>query len=136
MADGNFGDAITTLSHSYQVCKSEFRPVPLNHILLALVEAEIALAAESVAGKDVGSSGPWMAKLDKKLKEHDLPGIDVQASLLKARFFVSQDRIGAATVVLERALHICNSRGLRLLKDVVNKEIAELEAVSAAGAGL
>ncbi len=98
-----------------------------NCLYLALVKAEIALAEETPEGWTDDTSGPWMTKLEMLTRAHDMPGIAMQLALLKAEYYSQQGRSDDARGVLEEALEISDSPGVRTLRDRILDRIAAID---------
>jgi len=98
-----------------------------NRALLGLARAEILLDKQSDDVKKSIPCGRWLSKLDKYASEQDLPGIRMQAALLKSEFYQNHGQHKDAQAVLQEALNITDSRGVLTLRKRINNQIQELD---------
>ncbi len=80
-------------------------PVKLfqNNVLLDLARAEILHSDQSAASTKSNTPGKWLSMLEKHAIDRDLPGIRMQAALLKSEFYQMNDQLKDAHVTLQEA---------------------------------
>ncbi len=91
---------------------------------LTHLEIETFSYEKAKSGDDV--SGPWMQKLMKHINKKDLPGIDAQAKLLRAKFLFKQGRTDEAKKIFRRVLKISETSTMKYLKDLAESLIPDL----------
>ncbi len=98
----------------------------MNRALLGLARAEILLDNQVKDAKKSVTCGRWLSKLEKFATERDLPGIRMQAALLKSEFYQNHGQLKDAQATLQDALNITDSRGVATLRKKINNRISEL----------
>jgi Tfp pilus assembly protein PilF len=91
-----------------------------------LAKAEIALASQTMQSDKEALPGKWLSKLENHAIEHDLPGIRMQAALLRSEFYQNHGQLKDAQAILQDALNITDSRGVATLRKRINNQIQEL----------
>ncbi|MHA2003465.1 MAG: tetratricopeptide repeat protein [Candidatus Thorarchaeota archaeon] len=127
LSRGELHSAIETLKEAEEVFERTKWPSRHNRTLLALARAELAIAAESSEITEGFATGPWMKKLENRARERDYPGIAMDAAILKADFHSRQGRYLDARQILEDALDISDSPGVRTLSAKISERIKELD---------
>jgi tetratricopeptide (TPR) repeat protein len=97
-----------------------------NRALLGLAQAEILLEEQSEDVKKSVTPGRWLSKLEKYATERNLPGIRMEAALLKSEFYQNHGQLKDAQAILQDALEITDSRGVATLRKRINDQIQEL----------
>ena len=120
---GNPQDAITSLEQALSIHESLNIQAAINTDLIALTEAEIQMVEDS-SFED--SSGPWMVRLESHARKMGYPGIQMQAALLRAQFFVKQGRKDEARNVLQEALEILDSPTVKTLRGRIKMMLDDL----------
>jgi hypothetical protein len=69
----------------------------------------------------------WLSKLERYATEQNLPGIRLQAALLKSEFYQKHGQLKDAQAVLRDALHITDSPGVTTLRKRITTKIQEIE---------
>jgi tetratricopeptide (TPR) repeat protein len=123
--DGAPQDAIMNIEQALSIHESLNSQAAINMDLLALTEIEIQLVEES-SSED--SSGPWMVRLESHARKKGYPGIQMQAALLRAEFFVKHGRKDEARTVLQEALEILDSPTVKTLRGRINTMLEDLLA--------
>ncbi|MBY8999020.1 MAG: hypothetical protein KGD60_14935, partial [Candidatus Thorarchaeota archaeon] len=97
-----------------------------NRALLGLAQAEIWLENQRKDVKKSVTCGRWLSKLEKYATERDLPGIRMQAALLKSQFYQNHGHLKDGHATLLDALNITDSLGVKTLNKRINDRIQEL----------
>jgi tetratricopeptide (TPR) repeat protein len=98
-----------------------------NYALLQLARTELnEVDFSSFNHNDI--SGLWLFKLEQDALEHDLPGMLVEAYILKARVFLKMARTDEALKILNEALKASEKPGLAMLRARVLNEIELTES--------
>jgi tetratricopeptide (TPR) repeat protein len=97
-----------------------------NTALIGLARVEILLDRQTMGDKKTITPGRWLSKLEKYATERDLPGIRMQAALLKSEFYQNHGQLKDAQAILQDALNITDSRGVATLRKSINNQIQEL----------
>ncbi|MHA1951827.1 MAG: tetratricopeptide repeat protein [Candidatus Thorarchaeota archaeon] len=98
-----------------------------NLALTGLARAEILLDSQTSDVKKTITPGRWLSNLEKFAIERDLPGIRMQAALLKSQFFQNHGRLKDAQATLQDALSITESKGVATLRKKISEQINEIE---------
>ena len=128
MARGNYStatdilekcmDASEVISHSER-----------NYILLNLAKSELILAQEHPNTSGMATPGKWLSKLERYAWDRDLPGIKMQAALLKSEFYQQNGQLKDALVTLMDSLSITDSPGVATLRKRINSRIQEIDGL-------
>jgi hypothetical protein len=97
-----------------------------NTALIGLARGEILQDRQTTDDKKTVTPGRWLSTLEKFVTEWDLPGIRMQAALLKSEFYEIHDRLKDAHATLVDALSITDSLGVVTLRKMINERIREL----------
>ncbi len=97
-----------------------------NLALLGLARAEILLANQTMDVKKSITPGRWLSKLEKHASDRDLPGIRMQAALLKSEFYQNHGQLKDAQATLLDALDITDSLGVATLRKRIKERIHDL----------
>jgi len=97
-----------------------------NQTLIHLTDVEIEMFSYEKEKLNADFSGPWMQKLMEQVQEKDLPGIEAQAMLLKAKFRFKQGRTSDAKKLIKKVLKTSKSSGMNYLKSMAELLLPEL----------
>ena len=126
MARGEYVNAMGTLEQAYEILYPLDRLVFMNEILIALATVELALFKQSKRSDEV-ISGRWLSNLENHSRSYDLPGITMQAALLRSEVFKSQGQLQDAYETLQRALKLSESPGVKTLRKKLSTKIEEID---------
>lgn len=126
MARGEYVNAMGTLEQAYEILYPLNRLVFMNEFLIALATVEVALFKQSKRSDEV-ISGRWLSNLENHSRSYDLPGIAMQAALLRSEAFKSQGQLQDAYETLQRALELSDSPGVKTLRKRITDRIQEIE---------
>jgi len=98
-----------------------------NLALIGLTRAEILLAKQTTEDKKTIIPGRWLSKLENYATEWALPGIRMQAAILKSDFYQNHGQFKDAQAVLQDALNITDSPGVTTLRKRIIAKIQEIE---------
>ncbi|MFW9849897.1 MAG: tetratricopeptide repeat protein [Candidatus Thorarchaeota archaeon] len=126
MARGEFHAALDTLEKSWAIAERMPRFLSRSIVLLDLARTELHLLKESSDTTGSATPGKWLTRLEKHATDHDLPGIKMQAALLKSEFYQHHDQFKDAQGILQEALEITDSLGVGTLRNRIIERIDEL----------
>ncbi len=125
LARCDYLSALDVLEKSLEISERLSGGLYLNVVLLDLARAELLLANQSI--DSTKAPGRWLSKLEKYAVEHDLPGIRMQAALLKSEFYQNHGRLKDAQATLQDALNITDSLGVATLRSRITARITEMD---------
>lgn len=106
---------------------SDFGSFPsTNQTLIHLTDVEIEMFSYEKEKLNADISGPWMRRLMEQVQEKDLPGIEAQATLLKAKFRFKQGRASDAKKLVKNVLKTSKTSGMKYLRSMAESLIPEL----------
>jgi hypothetical protein len=106
---------------------SSFRSFPgTNQTLIHLTDVEIEMFSYEKEGTKADVSGPWMQALMEQVQEKDLPGIEAQAMLFKAKFRFKQGRANEAKKLFKEVLKTSKTSGMNYLRKMAESLLPEL----------
>lgn len=123
---GNFLDALDIIEKAWEIAERIPAGTNQNHALLDLARAEILLSIQSRDSTKIVAPGKWLCKLEAFAEERDLPGIRMQAALLKSEFYQGHDQLKDAKATLLDGLNISDSLGVVTLRKRLSDRISEL----------
>jgi len=126
LAIGEFTNAMSTLEQAYEIVYPRETLTYLNEILIALAKAELALLIRSRNRNEV-ISGKWISILENHARSYNMPGIAMQAALMRSEVFKSQDQLQDAYETLRRALESSDSPGVKTLRKRITARLQEIE---------
>lgn len=126
MARGEFANAMATLEQSYEIVYPQEEMVYLNETLIALATVEVALLPQSPKSNKA-TPRKWLSILESHARMFDMPGIAMQAALLRSEVFQMQGQLQDANETLRRALEISNSPGVKTLRKRITTRMKEIE---------
>jgi tetratricopeptide (TPR) repeat protein len=126
MAKGEYDNAMGTLGQAYEILYPLGGLVYLNEALVALATAEVAQLKQS-QGRDEVMSGKWLSILENHAHTFDMPGVAMQAALLRSKAFKSQGQLQDARETLQRALELSDSPGVKTLRKKLSTQIQEID---------
>lgn len=97
-----------------------------NVALVGLARAEILFDKQTTDVKKSITPGRWLSKLEKHASDHDLPGIRMQAALLRSEFYQNHGLLKDAQATLQDALNITDSLGVTTLRKKIKERIRDL----------
>ncbi|MFW9975526.1 MAG: tetratricopeptide repeat protein [Candidatus Thorarchaeota archaeon] len=124
---GDFPSAIDLFKQVLEISERTLNPIIRNLALLGLAGVEIAVASKSKAGTHDVTPGEWLSQLERYAVECDLPGIRMQAALLKSELYQKHGQLRDAHAILVDALDITDSLGVKTLRNRISVRIQELE---------
>ena len=127
LAKGDYLDALEILEKSWEVYEKLRRIHCQNYVLLDLARAEFLCAKESEECIDLTLPRRWLSQLERQASNLNLPGIKMQAAMLKSEFYQENNQLKDAQAVLEDALKIFDSAGVLTLKKMISARIKELD---------
>jgi tetratricopeptide (TPR) repeat protein len=95
--------------------------------LLDLARTEIALASQMKDHTNNVTPGKWLTKLERHASERDLPGVRMQASLLRSELYQNHGQLKDAHATLQDALGITDSKGVATLRRRIVDRIDEMD---------
>ena len=127
LAKGDYLDALDILEKSWEVYEKLRRIHCQNYVLLDQARAEFLCAKESEEYVDFTLPRRWLSQLERQASNLNLPGIKMQAAMLKSEFYQENNQLKDAHAVLEDALKITDSAGVLTLKKMISARIRELD---------
>jgi len=124
---GDFLAALDLIEKAWDIAERIPAGTDQNRALLDLARAENMLSARSKDSTKVVVPGKWLCKLEDFAVEHDLPGIRMQAALLKSEFYQKHGQLKDAHATLVDALDITDSLGVATLRKRISARIQELD---------
>jgi len=127
IAKCNYLDALDILERCWEFYKRV--PRVLNHslILLDLARVELELEKVSIDPTKLASPGKWLRELETHAKDRSLPGIQMQAALIKSNFYQNHGQLKDSRAVLVDALEITDSPGVTTLRKIIEKQLQEID---------
>jgi tetratricopeptide (TPR) repeat protein len=126
LAEGSTQTAIQTMELALEICSGTYQRIHVSQILISLVRIHLG---HFRGEKSIPDAEKWLYLLERHAREHNLPGIIVEASLLRSEISVAVGEPSSARAGLEAILPICASRGLRSLQERVLDRLAEIRAL-------
>jgi tetratricopeptide (TPR) repeat protein len=111
-----FDNAKFTLEQALDIFERYLSNAFINITLIHLCDLEIETFGSN--SKNIELSGPWMARLFYHVEKKDLPGIEAQAKLLRAKFLKKQERIDESNKLVSEVSKISKSQNMEYLDDV------------------
>jgi tetratricopeptide (TPR) repeat protein len=106
---------------------SLFRSFPsTNQTLIHLTYVEIEMFSYGKENTHTDVSGPWMQRLMEQVQEKDIPGIEAQAMLLKAKFRFKQGRTTEAKKLVKKVLKTSEKSDMKYLEKMAESLLPEL----------
>ncbi|MHA2192039.1 MAG: hypothetical protein ACXAAR_01285, partial [Candidatus Thorarchaeota archaeon] len=124
---GDYPVALDSLEKSWEIAERNPWIYNQNRALLDLVRAELFLEDQSTNRAKGATPGKWLSKLEDYAINRDLPGIRMQAALLKSEFYKKHGQLKDAHATLQEALGITDSLGVKTLRGRISSRIQELE---------
>ncbi len=121
--------ALNFLEKAQEISERIPRGIDQNCALLELVRAELLLANQSTDITKSVTSGMWLSRLQKYAIERDLPGIRMQAAILKSEFYQKHSQLKDAQATLQDALKITDSLGVATLRKRISDRIHEINRI-------
>jgi tetratricopeptide (TPR) repeat protein len=123
---GDFLAALDLIEKAWDIAERIPAGTDQNRALLDLARAEILLSNQSRDSTKIVAPGKWLCKLETYAEEKELPGIRMQAALLKSEFYEMHGQLKDAQAVLRDALDITDSLGVATLRKRISNRIDEL----------
>jgi tetratricopeptide (TPR) repeat protein len=124
---GNFLEALDLIEKGWDIAERVPAGTNQNRALLDLARTEILLSSQSKDSTKIAAPGKWLHKLETYAEEHELPGIRMQAALLKSEFYENHGQFRDAQAVLHDALDITDSPGVATLRKRITARIQEID---------
>ena len=124
---GNYLDALDIIEKALDIANRISAGSNQNRALLDLARAEMLLSSQSRDETKAVAPGKWLCKLETYAEELELPGIRMQAGLLKSEFYEMHGQLKDAQAVLRDALDITDSPGVTTLRNRITVRIQEIE---------
>jgi tetratricopeptide (TPR) repeat protein len=99
----------------------------VNDCLLKLAETEVMLSSYLEPTVEGNQTESWLAQLEYRALEKDLPGYLGLSLLLKAKLLLNQNEIQEAHLLIEEVRKLTHQSSMNFLKD----KIVEVEALAA-----
>jgi tetratricopeptide (TPR) repeat protein len=128
IATGNLHDGIYHLEQSLEIAERRPSLIAMNRALSRLIEAEIQSFVRSSGKSTQDVSGPYMTRLEEIAVKKNLPGILMQHAILKADFRVVQERYDEARAILNDALKIHDSPGVKALRKKIHARLQDMDS--------
>ena len=128
LAEGDYQTALDYLQKSQEI-EDRLTVGYQNRVLLDLARVEILIAGQSKGSTQSVTPGKWLSTLEKYALDHDLPGVRMQAAMLKAEFYKNHKQFRDARAILVDALDITDSRGVTTLKKRISDQIKEVNGL-------
>ena len=96
-------------------------------LLSSLAEVEVLLLSKEEKKHDGGNPLTTLARMEQVAREQYLPGLIVQAALLRAEVLLLQNQKDSARVVLNKAMKVCETSDLKLLRKSVEDGLQKLD---------
>jgi tetratricopeptide (TPR) repeat protein len=125
---GNLLEALDLFEKAWDIAERIPVGTNQNRALLDLARAEILLSGQSKDNAKIVTPGRWLCKLESYAEEKELPGIRMQAAMLKSEFYQNHDQLKDAHATLLEALDITDSPGVNTLRKKIITRISELES--------
>jgi len=126
---GNFLGALDLIEKAWDIAERTPAGTNQNRALLDLALAEILLSGQSRDDTKIAAPGKWLCKLETYAEERELPGIRMQAALLKSEFYENHGQLLDAQAVLQDALGITDSLGVKTLRKQINDRLGEIQRI-------
>ena len=123
---GELFAALDLFEKAWEIAERDPQATNQNRALLELARVEIEISKQSKTDGEIIVPGNWLSKLEKHATDFDLPGIRMQAALLKSEFYQNQGQLTDARTTLEEALNFTDSLGVRTLR---RKIIAKIQSI-------
>ncbi|MHA1925490.1 MAG: hypothetical protein ACW974_06200, partial [Candidatus Thorarchaeota archaeon] len=124
---GALQSAVETIKQGLEIFERVGNLTRQNEALMALAQIEMDLALLTKRETEVAVTGYWMARLENQAHKHGLPGIAMQAAILKADFHRDLGQYKDARQILTDALEISDSLGVRTLRKMMTERIEDLD---------
>ncbi|MHA1137279.1 MAG: tetratricopeptide repeat protein [Candidatus Thorarchaeota archaeon] len=123
---GNWAEAFSHLEEAYSYLN--FPMLFSNSLLVDLARLEILQSVKSKSDetKVLDIPGPWLSRLEEHAKRYNLPGIKMQAAVLKAELMESNGNSQIAQEILEEALTILDSPNVQTLRNEIHERLRNL----------
>jgi tetratricopeptide (TPR) repeat protein len=112
----DFDNAKLALEQALDIFERYLSVAFINIALIHLCDIEIE--SLSSGSKNIEISGPWMARLFYHVEKKELPGIEAQAKLLKAKFLQKQEQFDQSERLVSEVQKISESPNVEYLEDV------------------
>lgn len=119
--------ALDLLEKAWEIAERIPRAANQNRALLDLARVEIQINNHKADSTEIAVPGKWLSKLENLAFDRNLPGIRMQAALLKSEFYQKHDQLKDARSTLVEALSITDSLSVRTLRKEINDGIQELD---------
>ncbi|MFW9954091.1 MAG: hypothetical protein ACFFD3_06030 [Candidatus Thorarchaeota archaeon] len=121
-----FASASYTLENALDIFERYYSQAFVNITLIHLTDIEIESFSYKTTNEKLESSGPWMKKLLDLVAKKDLPGIDAQSKLLRAKFLFKQAQFTQSKKLIKEVLKTSKFPGLQYLENMVKLMLPEL----------
>lgn len=122
----NFSDASYSFDRALSIFERYYSNAFINMTLVQLTDIEIDTFPYETLNESLDLSGPWMEKLWDHVRKNNLPGIDAQFKLLKAKFLFKQGQVDQSKKLVKEVQKISKSSNMRYLEDKAKLLLPEL----------
>lgn len=126
---GKLVDALDLFEKAWDIAERIPDGTYQNRVLLDLARAEILLSSKSKDSTKIPAPGRWLCKLDAYAEGYELPGIRMQAALLKSEFYQNHGQLKDAHAFLVDSLTISDSLGVATLRKRIKNRIEEISSL-------
>jgi tetratricopeptide (TPR) repeat protein len=123
---GDYSTALDYFEKAEEIAQRFPFGINQNIALLDLARVEIVLDSQSTDNSKSVVSGKWLSNLEQHAVKRDFPGIRMYAALLKSEFYYNNREIRDAQAILQDALEITDSPGVRTLRKKIIQKLDEL----------
>ncbi|MCK4568334.1 MAG: hypothetical protein KAU48_13595, partial [Candidatus Thorarchaeota archaeon] len=122
----DFAAASFTFDRTLSIFERYYSQAFINMTLVYLTDVEIDTFSYETMNENLDISGPWMEKLWDHVRKNNLPGIDAQSKLLKAKFLFKQGQVEQSKKLVKEVHKISKSSNMQYLKDNARLLLPEL----------
>jgi tetratricopeptide (TPR) repeat protein len=129
ISEGQTQTGIQTMEIALDALRCTNQKVHLCQALMFLAQAHLGNLVE---GQSLAQAERWVIELESLARQYNMPGVLVQAALLRAQLLLAQEGHSSARDMLESVLPLCESRGMRSLQQNVLDRLAEIRTLDRA----
>jgi tetratricopeptide (TPR) repeat protein len=126
IAEGQDTTGIQTMEMALDALRRSGQKMHLCQVLILLAKIHLE---NLVDNRSSAQAEDRVTELENLAREHNMPGVIVQAGLLRAQLLLAQRGFSSAKGILESVLPLCQSGGMRSLQQVVLDRLAEIRAL-------
>ncbi len=122
----DFAAASYTFDRALSIFERYYSHAFINLTLVYLADIEIDTFSYETLNESLDFSGPMMEKLWDHVRKNNLPGIDAQSKLLKAKFLFKQGQVEQSKKLVKEVQNISKSSNMQYLEDMAKLLLPEL----------